>query len=187
VGSAGQEEACQNRGQTTQNGNPLHPSRLNDAIQLPSMDIDNMKRLIWTTAAALVLAVPMIASADNGVTTIGPVHLRTAPNWSAGLLSNVPASSRITINGCTSKWDWCSVTFHGDRGWVPGSYVLADLPGGEVPVTEYTTRTHLPVIGSEGPQASGHASPESHSTHAPANHQPQDSGSPSQTPGSSGN
>jgi uncharacterized protein YraI len=163
----------------------LHPSRLNDAIQLPSMDIDNMKRLIWATAAALVLAVPAIASAENGL-TIGPIHMRAGPNWSSGLLSNVPANSKITINGCTSKWDWCSVTFHGDRGWIPGSYLLADLLGGEVPVTEYTTRTHLPVIGSEEP-SSGHGSPVSHSTHAPANQQPQGSGSPSQTPGSSGN
>ncbi|HTD27786.1 MAG TPA: hypothetical protein VK660_00195 [Xanthomonadaceae bacterium] len=108
-----------------------------------------MKRLVRLTALALVLAAPSIAGTANGTLVNGSIHLRGAPSWSASLSSNVTIGTRITIAGCTDRWDWCEIEVAGDRGWVPASYLMYDLLGQQVPVPAYTKRTGLPVIGGD--------------------------------------
>jgi len=107
-----------------------------------------MKRLIWLTAAAFALSVPLIASAANGVIT-GNIHLRAGPGWDYPMLSTAVPGTRVVLQGCLADWSWCDVGLAADHGWVPGNYVQYDYIGQEVPVLTYGQKAGIPVVTFE--------------------------------------
>ena len=107
-----------------------------------------MKRLTWSIASALVLAVPSIASAANGFVT-GNVHLRAGPAWDYPLIANIQAGTPISILGCTSGWQWCDVVVYRDRGWLPGNTIQSDYQGQRAPILVYGERIGVPIVSFE--------------------------------------
>jgi uncharacterized protein YraI len=104
-----------------------------------------MKRLTWSIATALVLAVPSIASATNGFVT-DDIHLRAGPAWDFPLIADVPSGTPISVLGCTSGWQWCDVLVYGDHGWLPGNAIRTNYQGQRAPIIVYGARIGVPII-----------------------------------------
>jgi uncharacterized protein YraI len=114
-----------------------------------SNDGDNaMKRLTWSIATAIALAVPSIASAANGFVT-GNVRLRAGPAWDYPMIANVRAGSPISILGCTAGWTWCDVVVFRDRGWLPGNRIQSTYQGQRAPILVYGARIGVPIVSFE--------------------------------------
>ena len=104
-----------------------------------------MKRLIWSTTAALALAVPMAATAADGYVT-GNVTMRAGPDIGYPYLTTIRAGTEVSIQGCTDGWEWCDVIAYGDRGWVAGDFIQYDYDNERVYLPEYGARIGIPII-----------------------------------------
>ncbi len=139
-------------GDSANNHAPATPARA--VMATYSTDGDNaMKRLTWSIATALVLAMPVlclpsIANAANGYVT-GNIHLRAGPGWDFPLIADVRAGTQISVVGCTTGWQWCDVVVFRDRGWMPGNYIQSDYQGQRAPVLTYGARIGLPIVSFE--------------------------------------
>ena len=72
-----------------------------------------MKRIAWLATIPL-LALPALALAADGYTT-GNVNLRAGPDSGYPLIDTLPAGAPLSIQGCTSGWEWCDVICQGVR------------------------------------------------------------------------
>src|SRR5437764_1253840 len=55
------------------------------------------------------------------------LHLRTAPNTSAGIITTMPHGAQVQVVARSGDWD--SVRFSGQTGWAYGVY-LSEVSGG---------------------------------------------------------
>jgi uncharacterized protein YraI len=62
------------------------------------------------------------AFAANGYTT-GNVNMRTGPSVYYPRITVIPVGSPVIIYRCTQGQRWCSVRWHGYRGWVSRRYL----------------------------------------------------------------
>ena len=104
-----------------------------------------MKRILWSTVTALLLAVPLAASAADGYTT-GNVNLRAGPDAGYPAVDMLPVGTVIDIQGCTSGWEWCDVVGNGNRGWVAGNYIQYMYNNEPVLVPAYGAQIGIPIV-----------------------------------------
>ncbi len=104
-----------------------------------------MKRLIWLAATAIALTVPPIASASDGYVT-GSFDLRSGPDVDYPAVYRIRAGTRINVEGCTNRWEWCDVVSYGNRGWIPGGYIQLDYQNQRVLLPSYGERIGIPII-----------------------------------------
>lgn len=66
------------------------------------------------------------SSSYGHVRTTGSVHIRTSPKLSGKILGSVPAGTKLTYRGKSSKDGrgvrWYAVWFNGHKGWVSSVY-----------------------------------------------------------------
>lgn len=61
------------------------------------------------------------------------LNLRAGPGPSFDIVSVIPASATVTVDGCLADANWCQVTHDGKTGWAASDY-LAVKSGDEVAV-----------------------------------------------------
>ena len=103
-----------------------------------------MKHIAWLATLPL-LALPALALAADGYTT-GNVNLRAGPDSSYPLIDTLPAGAPLSIQGCTSGWEWCDVIFQGERGWVAGNFIQYDYNNQYVLVPQYGVQIGIPIV-----------------------------------------
>lgn len=103
-----------------------------------------MKRIAWLATLPL-LALPALALAADGYTT-GNVNLRAGPDSGYPLIDTLPAGAPLSIQGCTSGWEWCDVIFQGERGWVAGNFIQYDYNNQYVLVPQYGVQIGIPIV-----------------------------------------
>ena len=103
-----------------------------------------MKRIAWLATLPL-LALPALALAADGYTT-GNVNLRAGPDISYPLIETLPAGAPLSVQGCTSGWEWCDVIFQGNRGWVAGNFIQYDYNSQYVLVPQYGAQIGIPIV-----------------------------------------
>jgi len=67
-------------------------------------------------------------AAVPGVTTAN-VNLRAGPGTSYPALLTVPNRSPIVTYGCLAAYNWCDVSWGGERGWMSASYIDVTYQG----------------------------------------------------------
>jgi len=97
-----------------------------------------MKLALGTTFAAMVLVSSL--HAETSATAWTDLNLRAGPGVSYGVLSVIPATQRVTVEGCLEDSSWCRVTHEGTAGWASGDYLTAMV---ETPI--YSNRDRLEV------------------------------------------
>ena len=104
-----------------------------------------MKRLVWFAALSLLLATPLLAHAADGYVT-GNVNLRAGPDGQYPLIFTIPAGSAVSVQGCTSGWEWCDVIVRGNRGWVDGYYIQYQYQNRPVALPDYGAQIGVPIV-----------------------------------------
>ena len=104
-----------------------------------------MKRMLWSITAALMMMIPAMAFAADGYTT-GNVNMRAGPDPDYPLILTLGTGTPVSIQGCTTGWDWCDVIAGGNRGWVAGTYLQYTYNNQPVIVTEYGSQIGIPIV-----------------------------------------
>jgi uncharacterized protein YraI len=104
-----------------------------------------MKRILWSMATTLLLAMPFAASAADGYTT-GNVNLRAGPDVGYPAVDMLPVGTPIDVQGCTPGWEWCDVVGNGNRGWIAGNYIQYMYNNQPVLVPAYGSQIGIPIV-----------------------------------------
>jgi uncharacterized protein YraI len=104
-----------------------------------------MKRIAWFVAAALVLVLPLAANAQDGYVT-GNVSMRAGPDIQYPVVTMLPPGTEVSVQGCTSGWEWCDVIAYDNRGWVAGNFIEYDYDNQPVLMPEYGARIGIPIV-----------------------------------------
>lgn len=99
-----------------------------------------------TLAGALLL--PGIAAAAAPAIVTTDLNIRTGPGVAYQRFGTIAAGDRVTVHGCLTGYNWCDVSWTGDRGWVSGDY-LAYLGNryDRRPISSIGVSIGLPVVG----------------------------------------
>lgn len=104
-----------------------------------------MKRLALTALATLLLATPMLASANEAQVT-GNVNLYAGPDPSYPMIATLYAGTSVDVQGCTQGWEWCDVIVADNRGWIPGTYLQYYYENQPELVTDYGEQIGIPIV-----------------------------------------
>lgn len=109
--------------------------------------------MLNTTLRAALLAgamlVPGVAAAATAAIVTTDLNVRTGPGSAYQRFDTIPAGSRVDVLGCIAGYNWCDISWGGDRGWVSGDY-LAYREGGDYynrPMTSVGISIGVPVVG----------------------------------------
>ncbi|MBR2716302.1 MAG: SH3 domain-containing protein, partial [Oscillospiraceae bacterium] len=95
---------------------------------------------IAVSALCALLAVSVSASAVSGTVTEGPLRMRTGPDTSYTVITNLPAGTAVEVTGCSGGW--YQVSYGGQSGYVSGDYIqLAEALTGTVTASVLNVRT----------------------------------------------
>lgn len=96
-----------------------------------------LKSMLKTTALTAALMVPGAATAAVDAIVTTDLNMRTGPSTSYQRFDTIPDGSRVTVHGCSQSYNWCDISWHGNRGWVSGNYLA------------YRTGRRIPQVGVE--------------------------------------
>ena len=130
----------------------LEPTRAYTAGNTHRLETERMKRLTRfalasLSVASLSVALPALAYAQDGYVT-GNVNLRAGPDPSYPLVDQLPAGTGVSVQGCTSGWEWCDVinANDGNRGWVAGNFIQYDYQDQPVLLSDYGAQIGIPIV-----------------------------------------
>jgi uncharacterized protein YraI len=116
-----------------------------------------MKVLLVATAIA---AVPVAAHAATSATAVADLNIRSGPGPQYPVVGLIGQNDSALINGCLEGSKWCVVEYNGAQGWAYSDYLVADLSGSPVVLTDGYSQVGVPVTTfepSEGAEAGGAA------------------------------
>lgn len=97
-----------------------------------------------TTVAGLVFA--SSALAQTTATAWTDLNLRAGPSTTYDIISVIPASKTVVVDGCLDASNWCQVT-HGEfNGWASGDYLTATV---DAPISAVRERLAVKTITYE--------------------------------------
>lgn len=82
-----------------------------------------LKSILTAATLAGGLLVPAVASAATAAYTTTDLNIRTGPGADYQRWGTIPGGGRVSVHGCLSGYNWCDVTWRGERGWVSGNYL----------------------------------------------------------------
>jgi uncharacterized protein YraI len=104
-----------------------------------------MKVRLALLASSILLASPLLALARDAF-TVDDVSLQAGPDEEYPSITQLPAGTEVSLQGCIDGWTWCDVVAGGDRGWVPASYLEEEYNNQRVLVVDYGPRIGIPVV-----------------------------------------
>ena len=103
------------------------------------------KELVLRTLAALTLALPLVATAEQARTKQW-VNVRAGPAGNYPTVMRLPPGSYVEVYGCTSGYRWCDViASDGQRGWAQGGSLYYAYDDRMVPVIGYGPSFGIPI------------------------------------------
>jgi uncharacterized protein YraI len=98
-----------------------------------------MKNALYLSAAAALLVMSAPAMAQQAVSATTDLNIRQGPGPQYPVVGVIGADGQATLEGCAQGSKWCMVTAGGVQGWAYSDYLVADMSGREVIVTEHVT------------------------------------------------
>lgn len=107
-----------------------------------------LNRAIKIATLAGALLVPGIAAAAAPAIVTTDLNIRTGPGANYQRFGTIDAGDRVTVHGCLRGYNWCDVSWAGNRGWVSGSYLayLGDRYYRR-PISSVGVSIGLPILG----------------------------------------
>lgn len=102
------------------------------------------KLLLSTTIAGLVFA--SSAFAQTTATAWTDLNLRAGPSSTYEIISVIPASQTVVVDGCLDASNWCQVTYGEFNGWASGEYLTATV---DAPISAIRERLDVKSITYE--------------------------------------
>ncbi|WP_230530483.1 SH3 domain-containing protein [Microvirga roseola] len=107
-----------------------------------------LKKIVAIAAVAAGLVLPGSALAAPLAFTTTDLNIRTGPAASYQRFDTIPEGGRVTVHGCLTGYNWCDVTWAGERGWVSGNYLAyAGERYARQPIPSVAFSIGVPVIG----------------------------------------
>lgn len=108
--------------------------------------MNNNKTLRWLGFAAIALAVPLAATAQQAFTR-GPVNLRAGPGDGYPLVATLAPGQSLQVMGCTAGYGWCDVMLpDGLRGWSYAASLEYAYQEQRVPLATYGAIIGVPLV-----------------------------------------
>jgi uncharacterized protein YraI len=104
-----------------------------------------MKRMLLSAVAALMMVIPAATFAADGY-VITNVNMYAGPDVQYPVVQTVSVNSWISVQGCTTGWQWCDVIAGPYRGWVAGTYIAYMYNNQPVYVVDYGARIGIPIV-----------------------------------------
>ena len=104
-----------------------------------------MKRMLRSFVAALMMVIPAAAFAADGY-LITNVNMRAGPDVQYPVVQVVPVNSWVSVQGCTTGWQWCDVIAGPSRGWIAGTYIAYMYNNQPVYIADYGAQIGIPVV-----------------------------------------
>lgn len=92
-----------------------------------------MRKFLAVAAASAL--VPCAALAVPG-TTSADLNVRQGPGTDYGIVTTIPEGAAVEIENCLEGMSWCQVTYNGTTGYASATYLMADVGGRTVVITE---------------------------------------------------
>lgn len=102
------------------------------------------KLTLGTTVAGLVFATS--AFAETTATAWTDLNLRAGPSTTYDIVSVIPASQSVVVDGCLDASNWCRVTHDQINGWASGNYLTAMV---EAPISGNRERLSVKSVTYE--------------------------------------
>ena len=103
-------------------------------------------QILVRTLAATLLALPVLASAQQAFTT-HTLNMRAGPAPDFPVVAVLPQGSSVMIQGCISDFSWCDVQLPDNgRGWVYAEYLSHPYQGSYVPVRNMGSSIGIPIL-----------------------------------------
>lgn len=111
-----------------------------------------MQRASTLTIAALtaLAALSLPASAATMASATTPLNMRNGPGPEYSVIGAIPTNAQATVTGCIEGSLWCAVTYNGQQGWAYSQYLVSNVGGQAVAVTQVR---EVPVIAYTAPAA----------------------------------
>jgi uncharacterized protein YraI len=113
------------------------------------------KSLLITTSVAAVFALTGAAFAQSSATATVDLNIRSGPGPSHQVVGVIQADESVTVEGCLEGSRWCRIAYDGNEGWVFSEYLVADLQGERVVISERREAIGVPVVQHDGGGATG--------------------------------
>lgn len=108
-----------------------------------------MKNALYVSVAAMVLAMSAPAYAQQAVSATTDLNLRQGPGPQYPVVGMINADGQAQLDGCAQASKWCMVTYNGVQGWAYSDYLVADVSGQNMIVTE--RMSDMPSVTYERP------------------------------------
>ena len=103
-------------------------------------------KLLVKTLAAALLAVPVLASAQQAFTS-QYVNMRAGPAADYPVVTTLPQGTSLMVQGCVNDFTWCDVLLpDSGRGWVSAEYLSYPYQGNNVPVRNWGATIGIPIV-----------------------------------------
>lgn len=102
-------------------------------------------RFLATAAFLAAAALPGAASAQTAATATAELNVRSGPGPQHPVIGVIAVGDTVTVNGCLEGSRWCTLDHGGVQGWVYSDYLMADLAGSPVVVTDSYAQVGVPV------------------------------------------
>jgi uncharacterized protein YraI len=106
-----------------------------------------MRRLPFIILGMIALPIMTVQSsyaADGKLAAA--VHMYAGPGPAYPELRRLAKGLSVDIHGCLKSWDWCDVTWRGNRGWVPAAAVDTHRDDERRPVKDYGAQMGVPEV-----------------------------------------
>lgn len=100
---------------------------------------------LLATGVFASLALPAAAVAQTAIVTTD-LNVRAGPSTEFPVVAMLPEDSRVRVHGCITDYDWCDVSWDGERGWVNGDYLQHRYRDRDVVVSEYGSELDVPIV-----------------------------------------
>jgi uncharacterized protein YraI len=80
--------------------------------------------ILIAAAAAMFIAVPGFAEAQNAVTT-GNVNMRIGPGTNHPVITTLHRGASVHVHGCVRGYSWCDTSYRNVRGWVSAGFLVS--------------------------------------------------------------
>ena len=106
----------------------------------------NRKHALASAAFIWAFALPGAALAQTAATATTDLNVRSGPGPEHPVIGAIAANGQVTISGCIEGSKWCSITHDGTQGWAYSDYLMVDMSGAPVVLTEGRTQVGVPVV-----------------------------------------
>jgi uncharacterized protein YraI len=104
-----------------------------------------MKRMLLAIVATLMMILPAAVFAADGY-VITNVNMRAGPDSAYPIVQVLPVNAWVSVQGCTTGWQWCDVIAGPNRGWVAGTYIAYMYNSQPVYVADYGAQIGIPIV-----------------------------------------